>query len=132
VNINWAAVIVSAIVLFIIGAVWYSPMLFGKKWAELRGATPPSGPPPPANIVTALAGSFITALVFAYIFSITTASPSVGGGAILGALFWIGFYAPVSAIMGMFEGRPFALWLVNNAQSLISLVVIGCIIGAWH
>jgi hypothetical protein len=32
----------------------------------------------------------------------------------------------------MFEGRPFALWLVNNAQSLISLVVIGCIIGAWH
>ncbi len=33
-NINWLAVIVGAIVAFILGAIWYNPKVFGTKWAE--------------------------------------------------------------------------------------------------
>lgn len=32
-NVNWLAVIVGAVVAFLVGWLWYSPMLFGKKWA---------------------------------------------------------------------------------------------------
>ena len=33
-NVGWLAVIVSAVVSFLVGWLWYSPMLFGPKWAE--------------------------------------------------------------------------------------------------
>ncbi len=36
-NVNWLAVIVGAIVSFILGWLWYSPRLFGTKWAEGSG-----------------------------------------------------------------------------------------------
>ena len=36
-NVNFIAVIVGAILSFIAGWAWYSPMLFGTKWAEGSG-----------------------------------------------------------------------------------------------
>lgn len=33
-GVSWAAVIVGAIVSFLVGWLWYSPKLFGPKWAE--------------------------------------------------------------------------------------------------
>ena len=33
-NINWLAVVVGAVVSFLVGWLWYSPKLFGNAWAE--------------------------------------------------------------------------------------------------
>ncbi|MBT8408640.1 MAG: DUF1761 domain-containing protein [Alphaproteobacteria bacterium] len=33
-NVSWLAVIIGAVVAFLAGWLWYSPMLFGPKWAE--------------------------------------------------------------------------------------------------
>ncbi|MEH6836103.1 MULTISPECIES: DUF1761 domain-containing protein [Falsihalocynthiibacter] len=33
-GVSWAAVFVGAIVSFVVGWLWYSPKLFGVKWAE--------------------------------------------------------------------------------------------------
>ena len=33
-NVNWLAVIVGAVVAFLLGWLWFSPKLFGTKWAE--------------------------------------------------------------------------------------------------
>ena len=33
-DVNWIAVIVGAVVSFLLGWLWYSPKLFGVKWAE--------------------------------------------------------------------------------------------------
>ena len=32
-NVNWIAVVVGTVVSFLLGGLWYSPALFGKKWA---------------------------------------------------------------------------------------------------
>ena len=34
IDVNWVAVIVGAIAAYALGALWYSPKLFGTKWAE--------------------------------------------------------------------------------------------------
>ena len=39
-HINILAVIVAGIVTFGIGALWYSPLLFGKHWMQFNGVTP--------------------------------------------------------------------------------------------
>ena len=36
-DVSWLAVIVGAVVAFLAGWLWYSPMLFGTKWAEGSG-----------------------------------------------------------------------------------------------
>ncbi|MGJ8617512.1 MAG: DUF1761 domain-containing protein [Sulfitobacter sp.] len=36
-NVNWLAVIVGAVVGFLVGWLFYSPILFGKRWAEGSG-----------------------------------------------------------------------------------------------
>ena len=33
-NVNWLAVIVGFVLAFALGWLWYSPKLFGTKWAE--------------------------------------------------------------------------------------------------
>lgn len=33
-GVSWAAVVVGAVVSFLVGWLWYSPKLFGTKWAE--------------------------------------------------------------------------------------------------
>ena len=35
VDVSWVAVIVVAIISFVIGMLWYSPLLFGKQWMKL-------------------------------------------------------------------------------------------------
>ena len=39
-KINYLAVVVAAIAWFVVGSLWYSPLLFGKMWMELSGITP--------------------------------------------------------------------------------------------
>ena len=36
-NINWLSVIVATIAAFILGSLWYSPVLFGKVWQKELG-----------------------------------------------------------------------------------------------
>jgi len=38
-QVNYLAVVVTAIFMFGLGAVWYSPALFGRKWQKLVGKT---------------------------------------------------------------------------------------------
>lgn len=63
-DINWLAVIVGTALSFGLGMIWFSPKLFGKKWAEGNGLDP-EGPakPPMAAMVAQLAGTFLLAWV---------------------------------------------------------------------
>ena len=36
-TINWLAVIAAALSNFLLGGLWYSPMLFGNAWAKENG-----------------------------------------------------------------------------------------------
>ena len=36
-EVNYLAVLVAAIVNMVVGALWYSPLLFGKAWMKLTG-----------------------------------------------------------------------------------------------
>src|SRR5690349_13548372 len=36
---NYLAVLVCAVIIFMLGGLWYSPMLFAKRWVALQGKT---------------------------------------------------------------------------------------------
>ena len=43
-KINFWAVIVAAVVAFVLGALWYGPCLFGKAYLEVRAVNPAAKP----------------------------------------------------------------------------------------
>jgi hypothetical protein len=64
VNVNWVAVFVGTIASFALGWLWYSPKLFGTKWAQGIGITVQDGSGPTAqSLITQFVGTFLLAWV---------------------------------------------------------------------
>ncbi len=63
-GVDWIAVIVGAVLAFMLGWLWYSPKLFGRKWAEGVGLDP-AGPAklPAAAMAFQAAGTFLLSWV---------------------------------------------------------------------
>ena len=131
VPINYLAVVVAAVVNYIIGALWYG-VIFGKTWQKLSGLSEMKVSVP--SVILGLVGAFLTsfildhALIFANAYLKTS---GVGGGLMVGALNWLGFIAPVTIGVVTYEKKPFTLWILNNAYWLISLLVMGVILAVW-
>lgn len=63
-NVNWIAVILGAVVAFLVGWLWYSPKLFGTGWAAGSGVELGSAQSMPVfAMVSQLVGLFLLSLV---------------------------------------------------------------------
>jgi len=54
-GVNWLAVVAGAVAAFLAGWLWFSPMLFGKKWAEGSGVKMDSASKMPVDAMVAQA-----------------------------------------------------------------------------
>jgi hypothetical protein len=56
---------------------------------------------------------------------------TVGRGAAVGVLIWIGIVGPITYTTYMYEMRPATLFAINEFYPLAGLVLMGAILGAW-
>ena len=73
-GVNWLAVAVGAVVAFLLGWLWYSPKLFGTRWAEgvgvsLDDSTGPSG--------SAMLAQAIGTFLLAWVVGVTAAADAL-------------------------------------------------------
>jgi hypothetical protein len=129
VGVNWLAVIVGAVVGIIVGFVWYAPQVFGRRWARASGIElPQPGQVKPITYV----GAVVTAAVTAYVLAVIIrglGAASLADGAIVGLVVWLGFVATWLASGVFFERRSTEWWAINAGQAIVSLVIMGAIIG---
>ena len=130
-DVNWLAVLVAALAKFVIGGVWYSPPVFGPRWGAIVAVSPEAfkARMVPA-MVTDLLASLVLAWVLANVLKFTGATGLVPGVRVSFFL-WLGFVATPLLSTTVYEGRPLALFLVNGAYWLVSIMVMGAVIGAW-
>ena len=131
-DVNWLAVIVSAAVSMVVGAVWYGP-LFGKRWMKEVGFTQEdieSGQTWPLYGI-AMFNSLCMAFVLANVVAWADVT-GAGGGLLLGALMWVGFTGFTFAVNHAFEGRTLAHWAINAGTYLVSLMIMGAILAVWQ
>ena len=131
VDINWVALIAAAVINMVIGALWYSPALFGKSWAKLLGKK--VGDMGDAN--TGYAISAVGALVQAWImvhFVRYAGATTFVKGMIVGFWLWLAFVAIIMAGATVFEGRKWQIWQINTGYWLVVLVINGGLLAAWH
>lgn len=130
-DINILAVLAAAISTFVLGGLWYSPLLFAKPWQKAAGLSDEQVAG--GNPVLIFGGSFVLALVAAFVFAMFLGpAPSLGLG--LGAGFAAGlcWVAGSFGINYLFERKSLKLFAINGGYHTLQFTLIGLILGLWH
>jgi hypothetical protein len=134
-HVNYLAVFVAAIAVFVLGWLWYSPLLFFKPWMRARGLDPAvamaGAKMPGGKLVIEL----VRCIVLAYVVAHFVAALGVNNwlGAIhLGIFLWIGF--PVILLIGsiLWENVPVKVAAIHAGDWLVKLLVIPIIVSVWQ
>ena len=131
VDLNWLAIVVAAAIPMILGAAWYSPLLFARPWMREVGKTPEeiqAGSRMP-YLVAALA-SLVMSYALARVIRWAEADDLVAG-VVVALLAWTGFVATTFAVNYAFGSRSRTLWGIDTGYYLVSLLLMGALHGAW-
>ena len=133
VTLNYTAIIAATIAQMIIGALWYSPLMFGNIWMKLAGVKKEDISKSDSN--KAMLGMFVVAFIQVYVmahFVFYTDAKDYVGGLQAGFWLWLGFVATTSMNEVLFAKKPIMLWKINNGFSLLALLVSGVILAVWR
>ena len=137
------SVFVAGIIIFLIGGLWYSPVLFAKRWIALQGRTEEQmkAQAAGANMPLMYLSALICGLIIAWAMNVLAqhfmpaAAVPVGTwilrGARLGLFCWFGFVAPTSYAMALFSMKPRQLWLIDAGYNLVSFILAGMVLMGW-
>lgn len=129
-NVNGWAILVAAIINMVLGGLWYSPLILGKKWLELSGVREEDL----KGDWKAYLGGFIAALVMNYVLALFVYSmdaETILEGAFVGFLAWLGFIATTHLAKVLWEKGHLELFFLHIGIMLIILVVNGAILAVW-
>jgi len=135
IQLNYWAVAVAAVATFMLGGLWYTA-LFGKKWQQLHGYSEEKvkamqqARPPAIFFSVMLISYFVLAIAVGVVFSVAGVHSAVGGAA-LGFMLWLGLCAAIGATEHIASDRHIGIYMIDRSYQLLSLVMIGVIIGAW-
>jgi surface polysaccharide O-acyltransferase-like enzyme len=136
-SVNYLAVLVSGIVIFVLGGLWYSPVLFAKPWIALQGKTEEQmrAGARSSSMPLMYGMAFLCGLLIAWALAVVInhfTNPSAVRGAEIGAFCWLGFAGATSFASALFSMKPRALWLIDSGYNLVCFVIAGAILGTWR
>jgi hypothetical protein len=134
VEVNYLAALVSAVLAFLLGAVWYGK-LFARPWMDAQGFTQDDLHETPREMGKTYAMTFISYLFMAVVLAILidlVDPPDVGRGLWLASLVWFGFMVPATLTGVLFSRAKFRLFYIDGAYQLASALVMGAILTAWQ
>lgn len=129
-KINFLAVIVSAIVMWVVGVIWY--MALGNYWMAYTGVTMEMAQQMTGlDMALTYGGSFVAYIVvfycMAHVIHAFKAS-DIAGGAQAGFWSWLGFTATALFVSYSYQGKAFGLVLIDGGYWLIGMVLGGIIL----
>lgn len=130
--VNYIAIIVAALAQFVLGFLWYSPVLFGNKWMKLNGFKKSSFSKSDMN--QGMVISLITALVMAYVLAqlmLSIGVATVGGALIFGFWMWLGFIFTTQVGSIFYEKYKPGLVCIHGTYWLASIWVMTLVLALW-
>ena len=131
-HLNWLAIFIAALSVFLIGGLWYSPLLFGKSWMKENGF----------SNVDVLKGNkpkiFVLSFLFSFVMAFNLAmflndsKTTVAWGVIAGFLAGFGWVAMSLFVIGQFERKSTKYMLIHGGYVTLSFIIMGLVIGVWR
>ena len=129
-EVNYLAVALAALSAFLLGGLWYSPIMFANKWAALVGLSEEklkSG-----SMAMIFGGAFLLNLVAAFVLAMFIGPMGVKFAALAGLAVGLCWVAVSLGVNYLFERRPIGLWLINGGYFTLQYTAMGAIIGAMN
>ncbi|MGQ0760602.1 MAG: DUF1761 domain-containing protein [Acidobacteriota bacterium] len=130
--INHLAVFVCALLSLVIGALWYSPLLFFKAWQRESGLTDEQIAK--AKPIKTYSLTLVLAWIISYNLAFFLGDRGTGWqwGLIAGLLAGVGWAATTFVIISLFEQRSLKYMLINCGYITVYFGLIGFVLGIWR
>src|ERR1044071_8269746 len=127
---NLLAVSVAAVSSFLLGGLWYSPLLFGPRWQREAGDTRKAGEGHPVKVFgLSLVFALLAALAYAWLIPPAgSLGQAISQGLVVGA----GIAAASFGINYQFANRSTTLWLIDGGYHTLQFGIYGVILGLWR
>ena len=134
---NIWAVLVAAVIPMVVGALWYGP-LFGKKWLqmveqteeEIRATFNPTKSYGVTYLMAVLMAFVLAHILQAYDDAYTLSGWAAGMQG--GFWIWLGFVLTIGWQAVSFENKKLGLYGLNMAYNLVTLLLMGALLGVWR
>lgn len=133
--INVWAVLAGTLALWVLGALWYSPVLFGKIWQKEVGFKEEEIKKANMFMVFGLSFLLMLFMVWALNFVINSHKPEevcMHKGLHYGAFTGFFFSMMTMGINYLYQRRSVTLWLIDGFYMVIGLGIAGMILGGWR
>lgn len=134
-HLNWLHVFVAAIAYFVVGALWYSPVLFSKAWVKAHQIDMSNKEAAQKGMAAMMAGSFLLMFVSTIGLGIVyQLIPAVGlSGAVKTGLFvGLCFSTTAVAIGYLYNKKPLAAYLIDCGYHIVGLIVASIVLVLWQ
>lgn len=128
-GMNYLAVLVAAVVAFVIGAVYYGAL--GKPWMRAARIKPEEAKMSPMLFIVSFAAELVMAVMLAGVVGhLGPGQVTIGNGVVTGFFVWLGFVATTLAVNHRYQDFGWDLTLIDGGHWLLVLLAMGAVIGA--
>lgn len=129
-QLNYLAIFVAAVSAFLVGGVWYSPILFSKAWMaenkftedDLKG-----------NLGKIFGTTFVLELIMAFnLAAFIGNEANLSFGLLAGFLAGFGWVSMAMGVTYMFDRKSFRHWAIDAGYHTVAFTIMGSIVGVWH
>ena len=130
-SINWWAISSAVAAGYVVGGLWYSPMLFIRPWATMSGVDGAkfSAGMPKALVMDGISFA-VMALVLDQVLRARGATTLVESVSVT-FMVWLGFIATSLLHSVTYEHKPLAFYAINAGYRLVSIAIMGAILTLW-
>jgi hypothetical protein len=130
--LNHLAVFVCALLSLVIGALWYSPVLFFKAWQKESGLSDEQVAR--ANPLKTYSLTLVLAWIISYnlAFFLGDSNTNWKWGLAAGLLAGVGWASTMLIIIALFEQRSLKYMLINCGYITVYFGLIGLVLGIWR
>jgi len=113
----------------VIGALWYSRLLFGNAWMKGIGFKPDEqGAPPVVFVLVFILGIVIAVFLAMFLQGVNNAATGLAYGVLLA----LGFVVPTMITHYLMEKRSSQFILIVAGHELVVFMVYGAVLGGWQ
>jgi hypothetical protein len=131
-SFNYLAILAATVSTFVLGGLWYSPVLFGRAWMREMGFTDESLKAK-GNVGLIMSMSFLLELVMAFnLAAFLGPKATLAFGLFAGAAAGFGWVALAFGVTYLFERKSLCLFFINAGYHGVAFTLMGAILGAWR
>lgn len=131
-GLNYFAIAVVWIIYLIVGAFWYSPAGFAKKWTELTGIDILKMPQKQANaaIMNVAVSAIFQVVALAVVLNSLTVS-TIANAFLVSFLLWLGFTTATTVGVTFYSKRDWRFIGLNSSYFLLVMSIGSIVLTIW-